>query len=315
MSSVVSELVANSNFSLATAEPYVDEFFSGYAGRVSNINGASSIHDLRTAIVGHGGRTQGKNYLLFLAAVASLPPDDFVQLHTAFRFNTAVGASSGSGAAPFATWGGSRVRQLYTRTGHLRYCPQCAAEDLEFWKVSYWRTAHQFPGLDWCIKHGNSLNVTPFSTIGPCYLSPSDIETSSTHQANFYPIDHSSLFLRYAAILVGILELHGRLSNQAFVDTIRARALECGIGGHKHTGMQQLLGRLTSAATLAWVESVVGMRKWQEMLTWAIRCHRYSARSTRPEIFTLLLALLFPSADIALIALLTNSRKSAPDAT
>lgn len=39
----------------------------------------------------------------------------------------------------------------------LRWCPECAIEDLDLWHLARWRLPHQLPGAWWCIDHERQL--------------------------------------------------------------------------------------------------------------------------------------------------------------
>lgn len=41
--------------------------------------------------------------------------------------------------------------------GEIRYCTQCAADDVSRMGFSYWRLTHQLPGVYWCIDHKAAL--------------------------------------------------------------------------------------------------------------------------------------------------------------
>jgi hypothetical protein len=36
----------------------------------------------------------------------------------------------------------------------LRWCPECAVDDIDRWRLARWRVPHQLPGAWWCIDHG-----------------------------------------------------------------------------------------------------------------------------------------------------------------
>lgn len=109
------------------------------------------------------------------AGMLRMSPIDLVLRHTVFGYSTAYMAQHSYDAAlKFALSIGVDARKVGAITQSVsdhtqfrRYCMRCATEDLANVGVSYWRRAHNLPGVFICLKHRATLfEDTSLSTRG-----------------------------------------------------------------------------------------------------------------------------------------------------
>lgn len=141
------------------ATPLPDEFCRGHIGRLRSINGwrdyATTIQFLRSRDVDEAATDAHTSVVEAIALASGLTLDDYVRLHTMLPFRSFVRAST-SEEQP---WGAKRLRLLgavSTRSASL-FCPHCVETDLATRRYSYWRRAHQLPGMDTCPTHQTRL--------------------------------------------------------------------------------------------------------------------------------------------------------------
>jgi hypothetical protein len=97
-----------------------------------------------------------------LAEIGGLSRYEYVRQHTLLPLFRAVVDDAGIEEFSIPPDRGALCLQakLSTLTTEFfRYCPDCCAEDQDFRGFSYWRRAHQIPGLDVCPKHARALRV------------------------------------------------------------------------------------------------------------------------------------------------------------
>jgi hypothetical protein len=138
--------------------PFPDELIHGYRGRVMRFNGIAKEKEIDELMREWAG-VPCSDYrevprAVLLAKMAGMPVTEFVSQHSFVPLRRAI------------TWFNpetkhgceSKLPLLWSGPMHLPrdgayFCEHCVAEDLEFHGMSYWRRAHQIPGVFWCSKH------------------------------------------------------------------------------------------------------------------------------------------------------------------
>lgn len=162
--------------------PLPDELDLGYQGAVMRLNGLDSLEAL-DELARHWAdcpetSCREVSRLELLSRIAGLSTRDFVMRHTTLPLRRGI-----TSYLPDLPHGSEEGRDMLWSTGMrlartgAYFCEHCAREDVHFHGRSYWRRAHQIPGLLWCQKHLTPLCFTddraaflraPSCLIGKC---------------------------------------------------------------------------------------------------------------------------------------------------
>lgn len=135
-----------------------DEFLHGYLGRLRWVVRADIGMYLQSMRIKQDSKDQPLEELERVALANELSLHDLVCRHTHWPLLKAKPTHPVEEQIKAAVklFNGLRTS---TATGRRRawFCPQCVAEDLDFWHLSYWRLSHHIPGTRWCLKHQTAL--------------------------------------------------------------------------------------------------------------------------------------------------------------
>lgn len=160
------ENVANKRLKVCVPRP--DELLQGWQGRMRAINCLPD--DVKIdQLIGEMARQQNASisaetdFAHCAGIILGMSRESLLQNHTLTPFFNAL-----EGLKPNKPGSKSlRHRQAFERKAPfrlggklLRYCLQCAEEDITSLGYSYWRRSHQLPGAIWCSKHGSQLVST-----------------------------------------------------------------------------------------------------------------------------------------------------------
>jgi len=139
-----------------------DEYWIGYLGRLLMVNSIRHIRDFGSINKFLNSLLSEKysdylNYHLFLkiACISQTKVEILVQQHSLIPFlrqaNIKIRRPS--------NWHGE-YKALACRfiKKDVYFCESCITEDINNYGVTYWRTSHQLPGINWCLKHKSPLN-------------------------------------------------------------------------------------------------------------------------------------------------------------
>lgn len=140
-----------------------DELAWGYLCRVGRLNKLKSLQDIYDLISGTSSLKASNeapgSMVHVLAALAGATPDSIITGHTLLPFARAVRAAGACLSHKDADdhIGRAALTFPFRQTAKLQLCPACVTEDIDFHGVSYWRRAHQLRGLVFCTKHACGL--------------------------------------------------------------------------------------------------------------------------------------------------------------
>ena len=138
------------------------------------------------------------------------------------KFRQQVQAVIAGANAPrtFDKTGTQRSHRLWPK--HLRYCPDCAREDVSVYGETYWHRAHQLPAMMYCTKHRVRLRDSDAEVIGSrMVFYPASAETLSEcgieydslapHKEKFMKIGlESEWLLQHGAGIDWTFDLHAK---------------------------------------------------------------------------------------------------------
>lgn len=143
---------------LIRPEALPDELDEGYFGYVMRLNGLRSGKALEQAMREWAGcpdtTFREVTRLELTSRVAGLSVTEFVLRHTTLPLRRGI-----TSYQPEFPHGSDQSRDMWWSTAMRAarpgtfFCEHCVREDLQFHGRSYWRRAHQIPGLIWCKKH------------------------------------------------------------------------------------------------------------------------------------------------------------------
>lgn len=242
-----------------------DETAHSYLGRIMRLNGWSdpkeALREIGVWSTDKNGSTPKPVPVDALARVAGLELTQFVRHHTLLGHKRAFAAELDR---PTLVHGSPEAREvlrvtgLYTAREGSYFCERCAAEDVAFHGVSYWRRAHQLPGTCWCCKHNwplsfnrddNAMHNPPTAFLGKC--STLDGEWVNGLRQNPW----ISRFLSIIADLVdGISPLSETGVARMLSDRAASQGWHTGAGAAK---LPHIVSLLVQRFDTVWLETVI----------------------------------------------------------
>lgn len=145
-------------------QPLPDELDRSYLGALMRVNALATEEALRTSLArldDSGSLPWRRNPTLKLLSVAAdMDLVGFVKNHTTLPLRRSI-----TSYMPELAHGCSSNLVLLHVSGKRScregayLCQDCVWEDVDFHGRSYWRRAHQLPGVYWCAKHRAPLSV------------------------------------------------------------------------------------------------------------------------------------------------------------
>lgn len=141
-----------------------DEDARAYWGRILRLNAVPAIQlsetqfttSIRNRISTNG--CDRPDLAFVISSVTGIPLPTVISAHTLVPFSGAIlPIVNGNWCDQSYTSRELRRTATHRRTSNVSLCPECVAEDLDFWGFSYWRRSHQPAGIVSCSKHCSAL--------------------------------------------------------------------------------------------------------------------------------------------------------------
>lgn len=213
---------------------FPDELAGTYLTRLRNENVLPSnqefAHALRVAGVIERSPASAAALLEEILAVLGMSTLDLVCSHSLAPVQKCVLSGYEKAAPP--NFGDRRhLRFAAFKQAVGRLCPDCVAEDLDYWGVCYWRRLHQLPGITWCLKHMRPLGLVTGHQASD--ISPDQAIKFAVEQTPYDlgVILNSPILQRYASIMVSLLEnarspVHYTCAGKVIRDRARLKGLQ-----------------------------------------------------------------------------------------
>lgn len=284
---------------LAKALP--DELAHGYKGRLLRLNIFNNTDRLLKSLREHfqkaGSECKNSPLSALLARSSNLGVAEFVRAHTLLPFQRAVTSIKPKLAH------GDPADLVVTRNSAFRLsksgaylCPDCVAEDKQFWGFAYWRRIHQLPGIDWCPKHGCSLMWSPSENELEWQPDP---KNSKLIDLPTDAVDHP-VIQRFTEIMFGMLDRDRPLSCFEASSKLSLRAQSMGIRIAKTGSNPNLSDLALQMAPRAWLTRWFPGFNKKRRSDYFPAIDRAVRQTGTPFASAFALALLFESADKAL---------------
>ena len=148
--------------------PYPDEVLGSVISRACNHLGLTRKALIRVLLDSEDGQMSWvlPTQLPKIASVMRVEPEALLFGHTLFPFMTAFMPPRLADSLADKILRGHRssessvsslIKSVTQPTKRLRYCAECAQDDLDRLGESYWRRAHLLPAVTQCALHGTSL--------------------------------------------------------------------------------------------------------------------------------------------------------------
>lgn len=179
----------------------------------------------------HGLRASGRGDIAqVISAVADVDVSMLVRAHSLVPLH---GAVLGTVAGDWSDSSGHcwQLRQLsMNRRGCSPYaCEDCIREDLDFWGFTYWRRAHQIPGVLWCPKHHSPLFRA--ERLRSWQLMPHEAPASADqpHRTWLAHAQGTAVLQRYADVCLELLTWPRPMSTLQVVHALAQRGRSIGL--------------------------------------------------------------------------------------
>jgi hypothetical protein len=251
---------------LIRPEALPDELDSSYLGAVMRCNGYRTGPDAVQAMTRWARRhetiQEDITCVELLSRVAGIEPISFVRQHTTLPLRRGITSYQHS------LEHGSPANRQILRLSAMRVarqgaylCEDCVQSDQAILGRSYWRRAHQLPGIYWCAKHQLTLRLVEaedaFLAAPSAWLPESQelgqpwIQTSSRHP----------MIERFAQVCLGLLDTRKPIAVRAARNVLQVPARQAGLRMHasgKKTCTEPLLSdRIASAFPSEWLETIL----------------------------------------------------------
>jgi hypothetical protein len=195
---------------LARLQPLPDEIATSYLGRLMRVNALNGEKEALQFMSSALGLPQANQKMRptvpILSAVAGMTVEQFVRQHTLIPLRRGI-----TSYLEDVEHGGAGCEGVVRHTGvrNLREglygCPACVRSDVVSLGQSYWRRAHQIPGVAWCTKHDEPLVHV---LTGSFITAPSDaIEQGVTADSQWCARLRRNAYVRtYLAVVDGLME-------------------------------------------------------------------------------------------------------------
>lgn len=295
-----------------------DEFMLGYLGRVVKVNDFNSILNIKKILRNWFREAKPKMtmppFVELLAYAMGCETSSIVKQHTftsvlrttrpdTIKFPAELGSSNTDES------GIIKNLSLINPKSLACFCEACVIEDMKYQGFSIWRRSHQFPGIDWCLKHLEALKEVPdrsaFNIQPGIYFSNGDY----FKQSESLGINDQSI-LRFAQLIEDALELDVPVNNWVAQDVLKNKASSLGIKFSEAGESRQLTDLMNEKLPEPWVIKFFPKLKKKSSGKFLAGFDEVlkSSRKGKSYINTLLAAaVLFDDADEAMYQLTTQN--------
>jgi TniQ len=277
-------------------KPLPDELALSIAARARLLRGDSGDDRLDSK----SSRQDG--LLPALASALNMPLIELLRRHTLMPFYALVQAKGT--AWEHMTPGASRIAAGRGGGRQPHLCCRCVAEDIGFWGVSYWRRAHQIPGVVECEKHREALRIA---------LSRNQHSLPQDHVDSAVPIsaalvDHfrsNDCIARYARIAIEVLNARAPVSTEQMVKCLQVATAKTQRPWGRKRGehLSDLVAQRTAGPWLFATFPEFHIKRRGVGIPTIDRTYSARGVAQRTVAYVLVLAALHESADDALLSL------------
>lgn len=286
-----------------------DEIAGGHQERLRLVNGNQCQESFRIALARHmEAKHRGHRYIPIVLGLAIASGGDaasYLRAHSWLPSDRVV-RLAGEQRERILMWKDRCADDwaLYPLDWEERYfCNRCAEEDIDSMNFSYWRRAHQFPGIDRCLRHRNGLSKLRRSSF-LTGLPHTQIQMATPVDPELVAcFEDDPIIARYERISAGLLHRDVLICEETATHVLSRRCQELGLitkdVDWNRALRREILMQLPSAWLAAHFNSRLSsggrdLRHYSELTTYSF----WKPRSTGD--YTLSLALLFDSAEQAL---------------
>jgi hypothetical protein len=237
---------------------------------------------------------------------------DVVMLHSLWPFTAAV-ANRPVGIANVENMAGTRVgRTAVMRAARTDawLCPHCIDEDLDFWRLAYWRRSHQIPGALWCEKHRTRLGRMPMHVLEDGLPSHCVDRAAFESYSLVSELQQVPEIERFLNICHELLETGLPLERASCARALARRALGKGHCGHVNELADTVSAIVRRRVPRVWLREISPRTDWSRPAVLMIDAVFRGLYEAVPTLWiALIAAVLFDSGDEALAMLCDSGER------
>lgn len=296
-----------------------DEFFMGYLGRMTVINGLSSTSDTSRILSDwfNEGKTTTKvvPIVYSLAKALQMEAKSLIQRHTLLPIARTIKRNPKK-AELSTEIHESDMKGIRCLTGKkfkkaACICEECTKEDINYLGFSFWRRSHQLSGIDWCTKHNTALlevNEKDVYAKQPLYyLSNNQYNTINTESYAQNPA-----VLRYVQLIQDITELATPLDFKKVAQVLLIQSKTFNISSTAKGRKNSLSGLIIDSLPSSWLSrhfNIVSNQLNESYISSLNDVIRFNSQGKSCTNTILAAAVLFENADEALYRLTHHEYK------
>lgn len=215
------------------AQAMPGELGVAHSGRISYLNGISTLADLRRILLGksrdHRKRDEFRQPFKVISTRLGIDSETYLANHSLLPFTYACPPGNKerySYQDLVAAWLKPADGQILK---HLRFCLECAQQDAIDVGFCWWRREHQLPGVDICIHHHKVLCLVHDDRAAE--RLPSHYVKDTRYVLETSPNWQDEAVARYRAFAVSLLAQ--RVEPSRLRLRVRQRCIELAIGSAK----------------------------------------------------------------------------------
>lgn len=226
-----------SRLSLCVPTLMPDEFFEGYLGRISLVNGLTVRTDINRILAKwikqqHPDKTLKVIPAAYcLSKLLNIDVEKFIRQHTLAPITSALKSKLNLNKTDKCEQQNLHGMLIITSKKIKKsacFCASCVDEDLDYHGFSFWRRSHQLSGIDWCIKHNTPLleakEDMPYTTQPAFYLFNKRFAEVNIEKYLFHPI-----IQRYSQLIQEVIDLNEPLDYKVVYQVLLSQSKEFNI--------------------------------------------------------------------------------------
>lgn len=290
-----------------------DEFGPGYMIRLGLVNGMASEKEVINDIIRTFSIEKDRQNLIAyqLSKVTGMSLENYCQQHTLLPLHNCV--SNRSELLPHGTTLNAYIVLRYGHRGLIKtfkICKSCLEEDIAYWGYGYYRRSHQFPGIRYCTKHGNTLKGTLYSIDSKSFSNPEQISKEKFKEVKQHT---EPPIIRYHQLIDEICQLTMPVKSTQLVTTLQLQASLKGLSwGTVKTQQKELFSdRVLKVLPKEWAEELFvnyDAKIYGKRFGGMDGLLSPQRQPFKSSLYILTLAILFDDPDVALRSLVESGK-------
>lgn len=284
-----------------------NEIVNGYVGRLMMLNTSSNKADFLSDLHRYFAPDNPDASVISLLASASEKSQlDILKSNTIVPFRRAAVQNKAFVADEFLNANVSDASCFRMIRPGVVLCEDCMLADIAEFNLTYWKTFHQLPGVDWCPIHHTALRITKKKFLNSAYhMQPNTFINKSTLICGYdeiQPVPNEVIY-RYIELACFFLKIRTPVKARDIVDILGAAARD---KHNIHTRRVHHLKRTTltdlakTSCSYPWLKRLFPRIDFPDQYGWFGAIDNCMSIIATSESFALALALIFDSTEEAI---------------